>query len=213
MNTQDLIRAVVADNASVRPPIRRTMLWALAGGIAAGSLVYALTLGVRSDFGWSIVNSHRFQFKFVYTLAIAIPALLLAWQLLRPDGRARGVLALFVVPVVLLAVAAAIELAFVPADHWAIYAVGQNAFWCVTMIPLIAAGPLAAFLYALRQGATSQPAMAGAAAGLLASGIAATLYASHCVDDSPLFIALWYTPGIALVTGAGALLGKRLLRW
>lgn len=213
MNTQDLIRAVVADNASVRPPIRRTMLWALAGGIAAGSLVYALTLGVRSDFGWSIVNSHRFQFKFVYTLAIAIPALLLAWQLLRPDGRARGVQALFVVPVVLLAVAAAIELASVPADHWAIYAVGQNAFWCVTMIPLIAAGPLAAFLYALRQGATSQPAMAGAAAGLLASGIAATLYASHCVDDSPLFIALWYTPGIALVTAAGALLGKRLLRW
>lgn len=213
MNTQDLIRAVVADNASVRPPIRRTMLWALAGGIAAGSLVYALTLGVRSDFGWSIVNSHRFQFKFVYTLAIAIPALLLAWRLLRPDGHTRGLLALFGLPIVLLAIAAAIELASVPADHWAIYAVGQNAFWCVTMIPLIALGPLAAFLYALRQGATSQPAMAGAAAGLLASGIAATLYASHCVDDSPLFIALWYTPGIALVTAAGALLGKRLLRW
>lgn len=213
MNTQDLIRAVVADNASVRPPIRRTMLWALAGGIAATAVAFALTLHVRSDFGWSIVHSHRFQFKFVYTLAIAIPALLLAWQLVRPDGRTRGLMALFVVPAVLLAVAAAIELASVPADHWAIYAIGQNAFWCVTMIPLLAAGPLAAMLYALRQGATSQPALAGAAAGLLASGIAATLYASHCVDDSPLFIALWYTPGIALVTAAGALIGKRMLRW
>ena len=56
MNTQDLIRAVVADNASVRPPIRRTMLWALAGGIAAAAVAFALTLGVRSDFAWSIVH-------------------------------------------------------------------------------------------------------------------------------------------------------------
>lgn len=213
MNTQDLIRAVVADNASVRPPIRRTMIWALAGGILAAAVAFALMLHVRSDFGWSIVHSHRFQFKFAYTLAIAIPALLLAWQLVRPDGRTRGLLALFVLPVVMLAAAAVLELASVPADHWAIYAIGQNAFWCVTMIPILAAGPLAAMLYALRQGATSQPALAGAAAGLLASGIAATLYASHCVDDSPLFIALWYTPGIALVTAAGALIGKRMLRW
>ncbi len=213
MNTPDLIRAIVADNASVRPPIRRTLALALAGGVVAAAAAFALTLHVRSDFAWSIVNSHRFQFKFVYTLAIAVPALLLAWQLVRPDGRTRGLLALFSLPVILLAGAAALELASVPSDHWAIYAIGQNAFWCVTLIPLLATGPLAAMLYALRQGATSQPALAGAAAGLLASGIAATLYASHCVDDSPLFIALWYTPGIALVTVTGALIGRRMLKW
>lgn len=213
MNTQDLIRAVVADNASLRPPIRRTMSWALAGGIALAALAYAMMLDVRSDFGWSILHSARFQFKFVFTLAIAVPALIYAWKLVRPDARARSLQPLLLLPAVLLAIAAALELASVPSDHWTIYAVGQNAFWCVTMIPLLAAGPLAAMLYALRQGATSQPALAGAAAGLLASGIAATLYASHCVDDSPLFIALWYTPGMALVTAAGALLGKRILSW
>jgi hypothetical protein len=213
MNTDDLIRAVVADNDSVRAPIRRTMAWALAAGCLMAAVAFALTLGVRSDFGWSIVNSPRFQFKFVFTLAIVIPAVLLASRLLRPDGHPRGLLWLFMVPLLLLGVGAVQELMTVPADHWAMYAVGQNAFWCSVMIPLLSAAPLAGSLYALRQGATSRPALAGAAAGLLASGIAATLYASHCVDDSPLFIALWYSLGIGTVTGIGALLGARLLKW
>jgi hypothetical protein len=55
--------------------------------------------------------------------------------------------------------------------------------------------------------------MAGAAAGFAAGAIAAAIYAWHCPDDSPLFLATWYTIGIAIVTGAGALLGRRWLRW
>lgn len=213
MNTQDLIRAVVADNKSASPPISRTLAAAVAAGAIAAAITFALTLGLRSDFGWSIVNSPRFQFKFLFTLAVAIPALLLAWRLARPEGRSKGMWGLFAIPLLLLAGGMVHELIAVPAEHWAVYAIGQNAFWCSTMIPLISAGPLAAMLYALRQGATSQPALAGAAAGLLASGIAATLYASHCVDDSPLFIAIWYTLAIAAVTAAGAMMGARLLKW
>jgi hypothetical protein len=38
-------------------------------------------------------------------------------------------------------------------------------------------------------------------------------YAAHCFDDSPLFVATWYTLAIAFVTGLGALLGSKLLRW
>jgi hypothetical protein len=72
---------------------------------------------------------------------------------------------------------------------------------------------LAAVLYALRRGAPTHPAIAGAVGGLLSAGIAATLYASHCPDDSPLFLAAWYTIGIVLMTGIGALIGSRLLRW
>ena len=213
MNTQDLIRAVVADNQSARPPIRRTLTLALAAGALAAAVTFAVTLDLRSDFFWSIVHSPRFQFKFLFTLAVAIPALLLAVRLARPEGRANGIPGLFAIPLLLLAAGAVHELMAVPAEHWGVYAIGQNAFWCSTMIPLLSAGPLAAMLYALRQGATSQPALAGAAAGLLASGIAATLYASHCADDSPLFIALWYTLGIGTVTAAGALMGSRLLKW
>jgi hypothetical protein len=55
--------------------------------------------------------------------------------------------------------------------------------------------------------------VAGAVAGLLSAGLAATLYASHCTDDSPLFVATWYTISTALVTAIGALVGPRVLRF
>jgi hypothetical protein len=55
--------------------------------------------------------------------------------------------------------------------------------------------------------------MAGALAGLLAGSVGASLYAIHCTDDSPLFVALWYPPPIALAALAGAVTGYRLLRW
>jgi hypothetical protein len=50
-------------------------------------------------------------------------------------------------------------------------------------------------------------------AGLGASGIAATLYATNCADDSPLFIATWFSLAILVVTVAGYLTGRRLLAW
>jgi hypothetical protein len=55
--------------------------------------------------------------------------------------------------------------------------------------------------------------LAGAVAGLAASGIAATFYASNCTDDSPLFVLLWYPLAIAIVTAVGYVAGGRLLRW
>ena len=65
--------------------------------------------------------------------------------------------------------------------------IGHNSLFCVTVIPLLSLAPFAAVLYALRSGAPANPTVAGAVGGLLSAGIAATLYASHCTDDSPLF--------------------------
>ena len=72
---------------------------------------------------------------------------------------------------------------------------------------------LAAMLFILRDGAPLRPALAGAAAGLAAGGLGAALYAAHCTDDSPLFVAAWYGVAIAAVAAAGALAGARWLRW
>jgi hypothetical protein len=91
--------------------------------------------------------------------------------------------------------------------------VGTAPIACVIYIPLLSALPLAALIVALRQGAPERPMLAGAVAGLVACGIGATLYATHCINDSPLFLAAWYVIGAAILTAAGALLGARLLRW
>jgi hypothetical protein len=86
--------------------------------------------------------------------------------------------------------------------------VGSNSRVCLTAIPLMSLPLLAAALIGLRHGAPTRPALAGAIAGLLSAGLAATLYASHCTDDSPLFVATWYTLATALVTAIGALAGS-----
>ena len=72
---------------------------------------------------------------------------------------------------------------------------------------------LAGTLWALRRGASTRPALAGAVAGLLSGGAAAAIYAVHCTEDSPLFYAVWYSLAILAVTGLGAALGSRVLRW
>jgi hypothetical protein len=91
--------------------------------------------------------------------------------------------------------------------------VGHNSRVCMTAIPLLSLPLLAAALIGLRHGAPARPAFAGALAGMLSAGFAATLYAAQCTDDSPLFVATWYTIATAMVAAIGALAGSRLLRF
>jgi hypothetical protein len=83
----------------------------------------------------------------------------------------------------------------------------------MTAIPLLSLPLLAAALIALRHGAPARPALTGALAGMLSAGLAATLYAAQCTDDSPLFVATWYTIATAMVAAIGALAGSKLLRF
>ena len=55
--------------------------------------------------------------------------------------------------------------------------------------------------------------LTGALVGLASAALGAALYALHCTDDSPLFVATWYGAAALLMTGIGAILGARLLRW
>jgi hypothetical protein len=114
---------------------------------------------------------------------------------------------------VVLVLAVVAELMLVPASAWEARLVGSNSRICLTFIPLLSVPVLLAALYALRHGAATRPRLAGIVAGLLAGGVGATLYASHCIDDSPLFVATWYSLAIALVAAAGGLIGPRVLRW
>lgn len=213
MKTDDLIRAVIADNASVKPPISRTFALALAAGTIAAALFFQAAIGVRSNFMWSIANEPRFVFKFIVTLAVAVPAFLLVRRLARPETTPGALAWLLVLPAALLVAGVLVEMGLIPREHWPVYAVGTNAVACMTLIPLLSLTPLAAILYALRQGAPANPALAGAIGGLMSAGIGATLYAAHCADDSPLFVSIWYPIGIAVVVIAGALIGARALKW
>lgn len=213
MQTDDLIRALVADNANTQQPIGRTMALAVLAGIAGTAAAFSLTLDMRSDFLTLITHSPRFLFKFLFTLSVAIPAFVIARRYTRPEESSTSLTMALAIPGLLLLCGVMVEMAMVPSGQWRAFAMGHNAMPCLAMIPLLSLAPLGAILYALRQGAPSRPGLAGAAAGLLAAGIGATFYASHCADDSPFFLSIWYLAGISIVTGLGALAGRFLLKW
>ena len=131
------------------------------------------------------------------TITLAASAFGVARSLSRPGDAWREAMPYLAAAPALIAIAVVAELFLLPPDAWSAKLIGDNSMACLTSIPLIGIGPLAIFLLALRHGAPTRPALAGAVAGLLAGGIAATFYAAQCTDDSPLFVATWYTIAIA----------------
>lgn len=211
MKTADLIKAIIQDSAARQAVAARVAIALGAGGIVAVAL-FAYTLGVRPDIG-NALQTWRFTAKLVIALVFFAAALRTTVELTRPNAMAGSALVALAVPVMLLAFALGTELVASPAASWSALAIGRNSLLCLTSITVLSVVPLAALLIAMREGAPRSPALAGAAAGLLAGGLAAVLYAIHCVDDSPLFVAVWYTLAIALVGLTGAALGNRALRW
>jgi hypothetical protein len=173
--------------------------------------VFGLTLTPRADLT-AVIGTPRVAFKFVATLTLIGVAGVFAFRAMRPEGEPN--LRAIVAPVLaLLALAITVELIASSPAAWLPLLIGTNALACLALVPLLSLPPLGAILTALRYGAPTHPQLAGAAAGLLAGGIGATLYATHCVDDSPLFVAAWYGLSITIVAAIGAALGSRTLQW
>jgi hypothetical protein len=210
VRTDDLIELLVKDSDPWR--FRSILAWAVAGGIVIVATVFFVGIGFRPDIS-EAVESNRFLFKFVVTVSLAITAIWVTLSVGRPGGSVghRG-LALAIAPA-LLACAAVVELLVLPESQWLPRLVGNNARFCLTLIPLLSIGPLACLLAALREGGASSPGPAGAVAGLAASGIAASFYAANCTDDSALFVITWYPIATLIVTTAGYLIGRKVLRW
>ncbi len=212
MRTDDLIRALAADGAAPPVPLRQTFAAALIPGVAI-TLIFLLTcLGPRPHL-LALIGDPRLTFKLCITLLLSVLSGKLVTRIARPGATLRSIiLMLGIVPVLLIA-AGIVELCAVPHALWGQRLIGSNAIHCLKSIPFLAAVPLVSVLLALRQGAPEHPAWAGAAAGLFAGAVGAAFYATHCPDDSPLFVAAWYTLAIVFVTAIGALGGARVLRW
>lgn len=211
MKTQTLIRILVADSYTGLK-FDRSIALAMTSGTLVAGVIFFLEAGFRRDIA-SAMETFRFLFKFAVTGSLATVAVAAILRAGRP-GASFGRLgwALAISPTLLIS-AVLVELAVVPQFLWIPRIIGTNARSCVTLIPILAMGPLAFLMLALRHGAPTRPGLAGAIAGLAASGIATTLYASNCTDDSPLFVLAWYPLAIGLVVLIGFLGGLRFLRW
>jgi hypothetical protein len=212
VETDQLIRTLAADNAHHARPVRHVLALALLAAAPVSLVMFFAALGIRADVMTAMHNPF-FDLKFLVTLALAISAIAVSLHLSRPEAVLRGWAWLLVIPVGLLAVGIAGEMMLPQRLPMMTRLVGHNSRVCMTAIPLLSLPLLAAALIGLRHGAPARPALAGALAGMLSAGLAATLYAAHCTDDSPLFVATWYTIATAMVAAIGALAGSRLLRF
>lgn len=212
METNELIKALATDTRP-RAAALSTVWWgAVALAVALAATIFFATLGPRPDIV-AAAETPRFLFKFVVTITLAAGAFGLARALSRPGETWRRVLPFLTVAPALIAMAVIVELVLLPPESWGTRMVGTNSLVCMAYVTAIGVGPLGILLLALRHGATTRPTLAGAAAGLLAGGIAATFYAAQCTDDSPLFVAAWYTLAVGLLALLGAAVAHRVCRW
>jgi hypothetical protein len=212
MDTDQLIRTLAADNSYRPRPVGFVLALMLLAAAPVSLLMFFSMLGVRPDV-MSAMHNPFFDLKFAATLALAAAGIAASLHLSRPEVSLAGFGWLFVIPAGLLAAGIAGEAMMPQRLPMMTRLVGSNSRICMTAIPLMSLPLLAASIIGLRHGAPTRPTLAGAVAGLMSAGLAATFYASHCTDDSPLFVMTWYTLATALVTAIGALAGARFLRF
>ena len=212
MKTSDLI-SVLAETSEAAPrgAVGRRLWLAAAGGAAVSLTVLDAWLGMGRLS--ELMGAWQFGLKAAYTLALTVAAALLLARLARPGGRGRwAMLAIAVAVAGMLALGVAQLMEAEPQSRMPTL-MGHSARMCPWRILALAAPVYVGLVWALRRLAPTRPALAGAAAGLLAGAISATVYQAFCRESAPAFIAAWYTLGIVISAGVGGLLGARLLRW
>jgi len=212
MHTEELIRVLGADQQVSSRSTAGWLALCLSVGFAVSAVLFWMGLGPRDDIA-TAATTPRFVLKIIEMLLLATAAAMLALRLVRPAASARSAAVAVGAAIALLVAAAAIELVLVPSVQWSAKLVGSNSRICLTAVPLLSLPLLAGGLYALRSGAPTRPGLAGAVAGVVSGASAASLYALHCPDDSPLFVVTWYSLAIAGITLLGWALGRHVLRW
>lgn len=181
-------------------------------GAATTAVLFLPVIGIRPDLADAAL-SPRFVTKFLLALSLAGGAIGVTARLSRPEANSGPWIWVPAAVALILALAVAVELAVVPASEWKARLLGVHWLACLSLIPLLALLPLAGLLVVLKRGAPRNGKNAGAMAGVAAGGISAVIYIAHCPDDSPLFVAAWYTLAICLVSLLGYIAGRLWLRW
>jgi hypothetical protein len=214
MGTEDLILRLSEDLPRVPPhaPASRVGIGITAGALVALVLVITVSGGIRPDLQVAI-HGFGFWMKLTYTLSLGVITAWAVLRLARPiTGSLRG-LWLLAIPVLVLAAIGSGELARTPSDQWSELWLGRSWLICPWQVLMLAVPIFAGLLWSFRKFAPTRLRAAGAAAGLASGAWGAALYCLHCPDVAAIYVLTWYSLGIGLAAGIGALLGPRLLRW
>ena len=213
MRTDDLIAML---SAGVEPVPRRAatrrLVVALLVGLPLAAAVMLYEFGMRRDLVQAMFWPMLWM-KILFPFFIAWAGFVMTQRLARPGvriGRAKYALA---VPLLLVWAMALVAWMSAPPGQRMALVMGETWRSCAFNIAIISLPVFVAALVALKGLAPTRPALAGAAAGIMAGGAGATVYALHCPELAAPFLAVWYVTGMLIPVVAGALIGPRVLRW
>lgn len=213
MKTDELITMLAGDAGPVPQRAWRGRYAAALGvGLAGATALMLPLLGLRPDLAEATAVP-MFWVKLAFPLALALAALAAASRLSRP-GTALGLTpAALAAPVIVIWLLAAIALAGAAPDERGALLMGVTWQSCPVYVTLLAMPAFIAVLWVMKTLAPVRLAWAGAAAGLLAGALGATVYALHCPEMDAPFLGVWYLLGMLIPTALGAVIGPKLLRW
>lgn len=211
MITDDLITRLSADPP--KPALRLGLIGlAIAVAIVAPVALFLGVLGLRHNLALAWTNPVVPFKTFVPLVTCALSAVLLL-RLTRPEAKAGLTPAGYLLPGGLaLALWIGAFVLRAPAERFA--EVGfRSLAECLGCILLLSIVPTLVALRAVRQGASANPRLSAALAGLTSATGAAAGYSLFCTRDNPLFFVTWYGAAILIVTLTAAWFGQRSLRW
>jgi len=211
--TDELIARLSGDLKPVRrSAMQRLLFGALLVSVAIAATAMLAVLGLRADIEVA-TSTTMFWTKFGYTLALSLIGAGATLALARPGGIANW--PWVAVPALFLAVLAGAfwQLSQAQPGEMMTLVVGSTSLVCPWRIVGLALPVLTGVLLVMRRFAPTNPTLAGLAAGLLSGGIGAWVYSFACGENGMMFLAIWYSLGIAIVAALGAVLGRYLLRW
>ena len=213
MNTEQLIASLSADVPRVsRHALARRIGFGIVGGGLVALFGLVAVLGVRPDLQFAM-HGFAFWMKWTYTVSLGIGAIYAIQRLARPVPASLRGLWFLAIPVLVLAGVGIGEFASSPSSEWLGIWLSRSWKVCPWLVLGLAVPIFIGLLWSFRALAPTRLRAAGAVAGLAAGAWAATIYCLHCPEVSAMFVLTWYSLGILLAAGGGALLGPRLMRW
>jgi hypothetical protein len=211
MRTDDMINLLVQDLPNPAQDVRTMLLrwWPAAAAVAGGT--FLAIAGIRPNLATTYL--WPWLMKLAFGAVLALTAIIGTLQIARPEAQTHTASRWLIGVAVFVGLIIATDLFRHGLDALHERLFGRGVLSCLTVIPMVAALPLLASMAALRRGATTAPMAAGALAGLASAGLAILAYGLFCNEDSPLFVAAWYSFAAVISAVAGALLGRTMLKW
>jgi hypothetical protein len=213
MQTDDLIASLSADLSRVAPgAVARRVALGLGLGAVGSAVVMLAWLGPRPDLVQAVATP-MFWMKFGYAAITGLILAVLLARLARPAAQVGALTAVAAIPFAVVAAMALMRYAQAPPQAHRAMLMGHSSMICPWRILAIGLPLLVGAVWAVRGLAPTRLWAAGVAAGACAGALGAAVYAIACDETSAPFLAIWYTLGMALAAGLGAVVGSRLLRW